>query len=212
MRLALAYCYRGTVHHCFMDSTIKALLGDASQRQAIGQLTAIETLYLPEGRNACVKAFLKGDCDAMLSIDTDITYGLDQVYAIADMAESRRGTVLAGCYLDYTSHQGDMAPHWYLETEPPPMERMTPEDADRLFEHPPTAAPIKGCGMGFTLIPRMVVAGPGWNGQWFGGKGREVCDGGFTGEDIFFCRKAIDLGFQIAAVGIKVGHTKARVL
>ena len=209
MKLAIAYCYRGSVLECFMKSMLQCVAGAGDIN--LGQIIGIETLYLPEGRNAAVKSFLLGDCHAMLFVDTDITFTPEHVREMIRFHATHHYAVLAGCYLQYVSHDGETQPHWYLETEPPPMTPVTPLGVEGVFRDN-DVLPIKGCGMGFTLIPRAVVVDARWEGQWFGGKGREVNDGGFTGEDIFFCRKAVALGHPIVAVPVKVGHTKSRVL
>ena len=209
MKLAIAYCYRGSVLECFMTSMLQcvAVASDLNLSQVIG----IETLYLPEGRNAAVKSFMQSDCDVMLFVDTDITFTPDDVKRMIGLHATHCGAVLSGCYLQYVSHDGETAPHWYTETEPPPMERLSPARCLSILNDG-EIVPIKGAGMGFTLLPRTILADERWEGQWFGGKGREVSDGGFSGEDIFFCRRAIDLGYSILSVPVRVGHTKSRVL
>lgn len=210
--LAIAYCFRGTVHQCFMRSMLQLTLADGNQRKAMGAILEIETLYLPEGRNAAVRRFVQTECDALLFIDTDIAFSTEDVYAMLDIHAQHPDAILAGLYYVFATVERGISPVWFTHTLPPPMETLNDVDLVAKLLETKGTYPILGCGMGFTLIPRAVIADHPWGGQYFGGQGREVGPEGFVGEDIFFCHKATDFGVSILATGVKVGHMKSTML
>ena len=170
---------------------------------------------LSRARNRLVQQFLEGTYDYFLWTDTDITFAYEDLALLMQLDKDIAGSV----YLTLDGQDQPTVAHLELDPE---AEEGSPRYRDVPVHscydensNPKEPFVVSGLGCGFTLIKREVlvalaVSHGGTARLWpYAETGEEE---GF-GEDLTFCLRAAELGFESWVVpASKVGHTKEIVL
>lgn len=217
----VGYIHNGTVHHGFMQSMMNFTVFDRSQRRAMCEITSVQGPYIYQNRNRVVEFFLnKTKTDYLLFIDNDISFKPDQPYQLLDYADAEH-QIVAGIYYSWLllpSEGYGLTALWF--------DTINPMKTTKSVTACPQ--PIGACGMGFTLLGRPLLekmcevhkADPA---RWFG---HDLCECDHTkpsehphldndhdepvrmGEDITFCVRARNLGYNAWGVHTVVDHNK----
>jgi hypothetical protein len=212
LRVLVAWVHPGTVRTEFMESFIKML---GASKHSISYMACTSGPLVGRARNLCLDHFMKGTWDVLFFIDSDMVFdedALDKIIAL------RRPIVAGLMYgLQWNKQEKFIAAS------------VKNSDGDYkapLEEFKPMAQPlwpVDGVGMAFTAIWRGVVekmaeenphkkedglfTSSGWPFEmtWE--------DGRMMGEDIAFCVRAKQLGFQsYIALDVRIGHVKSFVI
>lgn len=200
LKLFLGYVHPEFVPHHFMECMFAQLkdggFDTVVQPSGSGPLIA-------QARNLLVEKFLESSCDYFLSLDTDIEWQPHQVEEL--MAHDK--DIVSGLYRS-RGPKGEYFPV-YLKLADDGFYDRAPwsdvEDATELMAVP-------GLGMGFCLIKRKVMEALGTAVLW--PYAETVNDlGGYMGEDITFCFRAREKGFEtFLDPTVRVGHSKFALL
>jgi len=154
-------------------------------------------------RNILVDKFLKSDCDSMLFIDSDILFDPEDIFRLLAWTTTKH--VVGGVYGAKT-----LPAKYYLTLD---------HDNDRPIIDEIGLVKAKAIGTGFMMIQRKVIedlikAHPEWeyldrvsNTKLFSVFDLKSTPEGYYGEDMLFCQRALDRGFEIwIDPMIKLGH------
>lgn len=195
--LLLAYCHPGSVRHEFMESVLQLLSSERKFELAI--TSAYSGPLLSKTRNLLAERFLEHpNFTHLLMADTDMQFTPQDVQSLLDADKPIVGALYYG--LDNTTHE--------------------PFPTALVFEgghyKPMKKAPNRGCkrvdavGMGLTLIKREVIEAlePDHTQLW--PFAEAVLSGIAVGEDVTFCLRAREKGFDTWVCGdARAGHVKS---
>jgi SAM-dependent methyltransferase len=192
----------------FFDSFYNFIQYDLQQRKVYAGYQAIGTGYIPQGRNEMMTLFLQNRAEWLLSLDWDISFDREAVYALLDVADPIERPIVAGCYLTWFGKDSHLRP--CAMTRKGNLEYVPMDD---LVVGAVTE--VSMVGMGFTLIHRSVLEKmfevykhDPW--QWFG---HDIVGDGRTGEDLTFCDRARKCGFSVwLHGGVQLGHVKSKTI
>lgn len=189
----------------FFDSVLRSVWGGKITDY---EIRAGESL-IPRARNLAAKNFLKGTCEYLLFIDTDIVFQPEDIDSLLKRAVFQKCKVVCGLY----PAKNPKHLRWIIN----PLPGKTESDATGLLE-------IAYGGTGCMLIHRSVfeelkahaeayIADPEMGGdeQWdffkVGVLQRENAPPRYLSEDWFFCELCRRAGIQIwADCTVKLGH------
>lgn len=200
-RILLGYVHGGNVRHEFLRSLLETINGVGWE---ISILDVESGPLLSRARNTMFEAFQDSDADYLLSVDTDIAWHPSDVRALLELAKEGK-PIVAGHYWGYAGGSGRFS-------------TVGNQDSDgsmrTLLEIPRDGyAPVDFVGMGFTLISRAVLEGLGVDKPQLWPFAEAVIDGQARGEDITFCMRAKEAGFQSwVSFDVNVGHVKSVVI
>lgn len=213
-RVAVAWIDGGQVDSAFCESMI-ALFRWRSER--ISSIIRISGALLSRQRNQVVASFLDdNDADWLFFIDSDETITAEAFDKICAAAHDKDRPIVAGLY--FGAFDGPDA----YPTPVPMIMRMNDTGRYNPVRTIPADAviPIDAAGTGALLIHRSVLLAMREDslsspsvaqheaGIWCWFRDMPVA-GEWFGEDIYFCRRARDLGFpMVAATGARLGHHK----
>jgi len=212
-RVAVAWIDGGTVDGDFAVSMLNLF---TSRNDRIATVIRIGGALLSRQRNEIVASFLDRDIEWLFFIDSDETITVEAFDKIVDAAHDKLRPIVAGVY--FAAWANEAGPH------PMPMPMILAKNKggryDPIWDMPDDAViPIDAAGTGALLIHRSVleamrdasdssVLGQHEVGKWCWFRDMPVV-GEWVGEDIFFCKRAKDLGFNlVAATGARLGHHK----
>lgn len=183
----------------FHDSLLHLVL----EKGIGGRISAQSGPRIASSRNEIVRSFLKTNREWLWMVDTDMVFGSDTLQRLLD---ADREIVGALCHGQDPSGNVFGVAHEFTETG---MRRIADLPDDELIE-------VDATGAACLLVHRDVFAKLEANADnplypWFQ-EGRTL--GGLeVGEDVCFCLKAKEQGYQIFVhTGIKVGHKKSTVV
>jgi GT2 family glycosyltransferase len=149
-------------------------------------------MYLANGRNDCVRHFLKTDHDVMLFLDSDVAPTVE-AFKLVLKEVSRDNPVVCGWYRGLLE-DGTTVPVIYSLKD---QEFFQVTEADLLEAEGPVVR-VGAAGTGFMAIHRdLLEAMPGTFDapcEWFA---EPVMGGQMIGEDLGFCARVHSLGFPI---------------
>ena len=212
--VCIGYCY-GTREEEFVDSLRDLQIFDKQHNGLVQHEVKIRGLYIEENRNNVVREFLTTGDDWLVSLDTDIHFRPEMIYALYDVADPKTRPVVSGIYFGRLA-QGRLVPIWFIDPKNGKYTTVKQVEPDA---GQPQA--LDAIGMGFCIIHRSVFeelavlhAKDHWT--WFGRDETFNGDDGQThhlGEDLSFCRRVRAAGFPIYGhAGIQVGHIKKHAL
>lgn len=203
-KIMLGYVHPGDVSHDFHGSVLQLL---ANQHHRISLAGEQSGVLISRARNHLVQMFLEdSDAEFFLSVDTDIHFTpevLDKLL-VADKE------IISAFYLG-KDIRGRTFPVGNVRNKEGVFQRVHPL-ALKNKSHPPLM--VDGVGMGFCLIERhvlMALCAAGLPPLW--PFAEIVYDNQPVGEDLAFCLRAKELGFNSwIHPGARVGHRKAVLL
>lgn len=213
-RVAIAWIDGGTVDGDFAVSLLNLF---TARNSRISTVIRIRGSLLSRQRNEIVYAFLnENDAEWLFFIDSDETVTVEAFDKIVDAAHDTLRPIVAGVYFAAWSNDG---------AHPMPMPMILAQNKvgryDPIWDMPDDAViPIDAAGTGALLIHRSVLTamaeasnasalGVHEASKWCWFRDMPV-SGEWVGEDIFFCKRAQDLGFNlVAATGARLGHHKS---
>lgn len=164
-------------------------------------------------RNCACDDLLESEAGGIMWVDSDIRAPYNAISRLLFTAKVYGLDFLSGVY----HHRGgDYLPvfyDWYVPTLQERWFHGKSAGFQQCNGYPlESVAPKAGCGFGFVWTSRRLIeaikALPGWDeegGKWFPDK--RNLKGGF-GEDLAFCKFAMDAGFQLYVdTGVQAGHT-----
>lgn len=200
-RILLGYVHGGSVRHEFMRSVLETI--NAADWQ-LALLDIESGPLLSRARNSMAEAFLASDADYLLSVDTDVCWRPDDVRELLKLAKTGK-PIVAGHYWGYQNRTGQYSTVGNRDGE---------GGMRTLTEIKPEGyAPVDFVGMGFTLIARSVFESLGVDKAQLWPFAEAVVDGAARGEDITFCMRAAEEGFQAwVCYDTRIGHVKSVVI
>ena len=194
----LAWIHPGTVRMEFMDSVINLTQSERSYDLRV--MHAASGPLLSRARNVVLESFmLNPGCTHLLFADSDMHFTPEAVQALV----SARKPIVGAVY--YSLEPAALLPYCTAMQKDPETGHLRP------LEEAPTAGCIEvdAVGMGLTLIERKVIEDlkPDTSQLW--PFAETVVDGLARGEDITFCFRAKELGYQTWLCGdARAGHAK----
>ena len=186
-KVLIGVCHGQTVFADFMWSLISLEKPEGTNLYPVGTTTLLE-----QGRNEICKGGVNGGYSHVFFIDSDNTLRADALRVLL----SRNADIVTGIY-PYKSPRAGPTPVLKKKTKEGKYEDMT----DFNEKGPPFE--VDGCGSGCLLIKTEVLKKMGY--PFF--KTEVDKDKNYTGEDIYFCKKAQGVGFKILAdPSVLVGH------
>src|ERR1019366_6188503 len=85
----------------FMESFIKFVTHDGSNRQVFGGYTIANAGYSPASRQKLVTHFLSTEHEWLLFLDDDISYVPSDVYTLLDSADPIERPIIGGVYVTF---------------------------------------------------------------------------------------------------------------
>lgn len=198
----------GFIHDAEVDARwVRCLLALIRQRE-IPEVLFAESGggSLDRGRNLLVQKFLRTEADALLMIDTDMYFGVEEYDRLLTSAKDR-----------------DIVSGLYFANERPPrpaMHRWVDGHAKSFTEwEDHEVLEVDGFGAGFLLVKRAVYQAmdhpelyEGRAGSWFNQSAHGPA-GQLLNEDSSFCLRAQEHGYKLYVdTDCMVGHMKTRVL
>lgn len=165
--------------------------------------------YLDDGRNACVRRFLKRfpDLDRLLMVDSDIEFTPADVELLA----VDNLPIVSGVY--HSAFDGELRPVAYAWDEE--QEQLVPARAwpdgplqESFHEHP--LVEMGASGAGFLMVKREVFQALGEiHGEPCPYFAEEIRGGRHYGEDMCFCLRAAEAGYKtVLDRRVQVAHHK----
>lgn len=168
------------------------------------------TSGVDRARNDVVRAFLETEAQYLIFIDTDQAFSTGDVNRLVDLADPVDFPIVGGLYFQWSKHAG-LLPLMFREGEHGEMERITEWERGEILR-------VDGIPTGFKIVHRNVYESI-WSANfddrkpWYKFTQDNPPVGRFIGEDLYFCRKAKECGYQIVVeTGASVGHIKRQVL
>lgn len=212
--VSIGYCY-GQQEQEFIDSMRDLQIFDRQHNGLIQHVHPCRGLYVAENRNNMVRQFLTTKDAWLVSLDCDIDFRPEMIYALYEVADPVTRPIVSGIYFSRLA-AGRLCPVWFVKTDTGKYRTVSKIEND---EGQPQ--PLDAIGMGFCIMHRSVFdklaelhGGDEWT--WFGHDeafNTEDQKIHHLGEDLTFCRRAKRAGFSIwGHGGIQVGHVKKQAL
>lgn len=213
--VTVAYPRADTVEGVFCESLTRLLQFDARNHRRVidggGVISVASGPLIARARNEIVGAFLRGEGEWLLMVDSDMVFPSDAIERLLAVASDERPVVGALCFAGGRS--GRVTPTMYRML-PAAEEGGDPqigivEDWERGH-----VIQVDATGAAFLLIHRSVLEAMAerWAGPspWFitGFKGNVE-----FGEDFGFCVRLANLGVPVFVhTGMEIGHSKRHIL
>lgn len=197
----LAYIHPGEVRHEFMESILKLLTAEKSYQ--LGLINAQSGPLISRARNMLAEQFVeKPDFTHMLFVDSDIQFEPEDVEALLKADKP----IVGGVYFGMDQNQ-QLFPTGLVKQDgsykPIPLDKV----------------PLHGCkkvdavGMGLTLITRQVMEALQPDQLLLWPFAETVINGRGVGEDVSFCLRAREKGYQTWVCGdARAGHAKTAIV
>lgn len=191
--------YDGKLHHTTVKGLMQTALFCGQSQIGIALEVIPHDAFIGRARNLIAKRFLDSNFGDLLFVDADIGFGLREVVALGKM----NADIVVGLYRMKTEKMK------YPAALFDPIERH-PEDRNAFkLQYGPT---------GFMKIRRVVLETmmAKWPDEWYSDDNGRIMDffphgrvgNHFIGEDIRFCQRAIECGFDVFAYqGLTFSHT-----
>ena len=202
----------GFIHDTMVEARwVRCMFTLRAQRdEQISEILFVESGggSLDRGRNLLVQKFLQNtEAEALLMIDTDMYFGVEEFDRLLTSAEDR--DIVSGIYF---ANERPPRPAMHRWNENGRAESFTEWEDHDVLE-------VDGCGAGFLLVKRAVYESmnhpelyEGRAGSWFNQSAHGPA-GQLLNEDSGFCLRAQEHGYKIHVdTDCLVGHIKARVL
>ncbi len=204
--LAVAYCSPGEVAAVTMESMLRFTIEDGAQRQLLDRFISFTSgPRIAHIRNELVAQFMtSSEAEFLLMVDADMAFmGAEPIYRLYDAAREGRKVIGGLCF---------KVDHDYMVTP-----TMYDDDHNVVTDWVPgSIVPVASTGCAFLMVHRSVFAAvhalrtveepqnPYW---WFAETFNEQ---GELGEDITFCLRAKNAGFQpYVHTGVHIQHRKS---
>lgn len=203
MKVAIGYVHPVMVAAWFMDSVLKTVSRSAREGNSVDIISVYSGVNISDARNKVVREFLvKSEADWLFMTDTDMVFADDAVFRLI----ARDRAVISGC-----CRTGDGGPSLYRTVNLLGRDRLVaawPDSGGGLMGVDAVGAACLLVHRGVyraVLARKFSVAAP-----WF----EEVNDGeSLVGEDITFCRRVTECGYQIFAdTSVHAGHVKSEII
>jgi GT2 family glycosyltransferase len=187
-KILLGYVHPGHVRHEFMRS----VLGTIRVADWSISIADIESgPLLSRARNRLCEVMLATDNDYLLSVDTDIGWTEKDLRVLLDLAKKgSKYAIVGGHYLGFNDRIGLFSTASYELEDGRHKTLMGDQIKASGYE------PVDSVGMGFTLIRREVFEKLGVDTMTLWPYAEAVINGQARGEDITFCIRAKEKGFQ----------------
>lgn len=232
--IVVSWISPGLVHHRFTDSLMASMLYDANEgghRILVGGgfASMMSSPRIAEARCQMVENFLHTEAFAeaewWVTIDADMVWEQPTIHRMIERAEANDISVIGG--LCFAGGFTGPYPTAYnvigtLDDGLPEVARVDlMEIADAVSSDSPPLVKVDGTGAAFLAVRRRVLYEMGQafmvqpDGKvnpypWFA---ELVGDGSTFGEDVAFCLKARQLGYEVCLdTASKIGHIKDRVI
>lgn len=210
-KVALGFIDNGMVHHQFLSWVVNHIQYDLTHRQLVwgaggGRISVFPCHYqLAQGRNEVVAHFLAGTADWLWFVDTDMSFPLDALDRLVDVADPIDRPIMAGAYLYMDPPSGMVVPSFGVEHGP-----NDPQRAISILNQG-VVTEIGWAGTGCLLIHRTVFCAlakvyPGpWT--WFAYDQSPWHKDRILMEDTTFCLRARAAGFPVHVhPGVRAVH------
>lgn len=198
MKLFVGYVHGDEIPHVFMEALIGQMFDQANRTTITAKASGP---LICRARNDLVSQFLETDCDAFLSVDTDIVWKPEQVSQLV----SHHKDIVGGIYYSRNDDGSPFSVGFSGQDEDGAYLSLPADLEDRgLME-------VAALGMGFTLISRPVLEALGAGVLWPFAETEDRGRG--RGEDVTFCERARDKGYSVwLDPKVRVGHFKGMLL
>lgn len=205
--MIVAWLSPGTVSHDFCRSLANIVKADP---RIVGQIPFRSGPNLSSSRNQVARTFLEYDADWLWMIDSDMTFDVDLLDKLLEVADLEEAPIVGGLCIGqrYTKDRVEYFTTMFTFDED--------GEAWRMDEYPSDAVvDIDATGTGCLLVHRSVFEEIRRNYDdplvWFA---EEINDkGGLHSEDITFCLRARACGFPVKVnTAAKVGHVKSQLI
>lgn len=211
-RLIIGYAHGGNVAHSWHWAMQEAILFDMRERKLIQDVIHFGGLYIDDNRHNIASMFLNhpySKAPWLLSIDTDITFSVQDMYALVDGA--KEPGVYSGVYFGPRS---DGSRQIFMQAI---LFNRTETGWQNLGQVSSGVHRVDAVGMGFCLIHRSVFERMAERYKhlpqpWFHRDTYNVADGAtcLDGEDMAFCLRCKEMGIPVYYNGdVIVTHNKS---
>lgn len=184
-----------------MESMIGTIVHDSHNRGLMRGYIGKQGCYLDHQRNLCVKQFLTPgrEVEWLWFVDSDMVFSPDTPYRLMDSANVLGAKIMSALYFGYPlgTEIDKLYPIWFKRK------------AQEIYFDKPQV--LDWVGMGCCIIHRdvfLMMTGIE-DGKWFT---YAPVNGEFAGEDVCFCLKAAEYGFDTwGDPAIVAGHLKPRI-
>jgi GT2 family glycosyltransferase len=198
----------GVVNARYMESVLASFMASRQLGLEIGYMHA-HGIYIPQLRERLARSFLDDeDHDYMLCVDSDVIWSPADLGALVDAGEN--GCDIVGG-LGYNSWPEGVKPMaWTTE---PPGNHVEQDVIEQARDNDEALIEVGSIATAMLLVRRSVVAAlVEAHGRVFDLED-ETGVGGFTGEDVLFCRRARALGFKVwLHADVRLRHEKTVTL
>jgi len=207
-KVALGYCHGAEVS-AFWHTAVVGLL-QAERKRITRTIALYSGPKIDEARNSIFRAWLDGNCDYLLMVDTDMVFPVD---TLARLLRADKDIVGGLCFTG-TPRLDKVAPTIHVIND-----QAGPGDMfmDIMWDYPQDQlVQCAGTGAACMLIKREVAEeilkarGENHPMPWFA---HGMAGGMRIGEDIAFCLTAGKLGFEVwVDTGLVIGHVKPKFI
>jgi len=197
-KLLLSYVTDGNYRDEFVESLLKTLTSDIQ----IGVQKALSGPLISRARNLLAENFLTSPVFThMLFVDCDMVWDPDHVKKLIEADKP----IVSGLYYGLNRETGEKFPTALMRWD---------DGSYRPLHRPPKGLKkVDGVGMGLTLIKREVLEALKPDAKTLWPFAETVIDGRALGEDLTFCLRAKQEGFDTWVHGdARVGHVKSVII
>ena len=215
-QFVLAYLHPGEVSHSFHQSVVKMLMHDLANGQRLAGLLIEEcgAGRITDGRNTVVRKFLASDAEWLAFVDADMGFEPDTFHRLLDAADPTERPIVGG--LAFAARKGPDTSCGARSFQQVPTVYRWLDDGDvagfaPIHNYPrDTLVACDATGAACLVIHRTVLEKLATvfphPRQWFD---ETLYKGQVFGEDMTFCRRAIEHGFPVHVhTGVKTSHYK----
>jgi hypothetical protein len=218
--VVVGFPHNGSTHALFATSLaglVEFELRKPSPHYTYIACSAMGSCHIVSNRNRLVSKM--GEAEWLLQLDTDLEFKPDLLRVMMDEARAVGAKVMLGLYLNTRAINEGANAGFY---EPIPMLHSWTATGDGLYaggfktlpEIPPGQTfKVDGGGAGLLLVHREVFQAIGKNYEgrrWRHFAWQDLPDGDEMGEDLVFCRRAVEAGYEVwATTKVLARHWKS---
>lgn len=191
----------GLVHGRFTQSLLGVVMQDNALRKLVGSVHRSFGSGISKNRNSLVSAFLNGNSEYLLFMDSDTVWTIQDVYNMYDFCKDTNALAVTGVYI-----LDDGAPAIFKKSS----DGIGYRDITDFELHMNKYLEVDACGMGAFLAHRDLfletkkdsASGPYWYHEKAG-------PDGFFSETVSYCQTIRDHGHKIYALtNVNIPHIK----